>query len=72
MFKTQNGKLRNGMMEMRRINVGMQGIRWECGCRELAWKYSKSGWKCEKCGESVWQCRVSRWKLKYSGKIEIK
>ena len=35
------------MREMRRIRVGMRGMRWECGCGESAWE----------CGECVWKCK---------------
>ena len=31
------------MREMRKIGVGMQGMRWECGCGELAWDCGKTG-----------------------------
>ena len=33
------------MWEMRRIKVGMQGIRCECECRESVWECGESGWK---------------------------
>ena len=46
------GKLENGMREMRRIRVGMQGMGWECGCGESAWGCGESGWKYEK-GEQI-------------------
>ena len=29
--------------------MGMRGMGWECGCRELLWECGESGWKYEKC-----------------------
>ena len=31
------------MREMRRIGVGMRGMRWECGCGELTWDCRETG-----------------------------
>ena len=38
------------MWEMRRIKVGMRGMRCECGYRESAWESGESGWKYKNMG----------------------
>ena len=43
--KSQNGELGNGMREMRRIRLGIRGMRWECGCWGSAWECREFGWK---------------------------
>ena len=39
------------MREFRKIRVGMQGMGWECGCRESAWECGESEWKYKKYGD---------------------
>ena len=52
MCKSQNGELVNGMIEMRRIRVGMRGMGREYGYGETSWDCEDSGSKRKKCGES--------------------
>ena len=59
MCKSQNGELVNGMIEMRRIRVGMRGMGSEYG-------YGETSWECEDS-----ECNESRWKRMYSGRNDI-
>ena len=43
LIASQNRELENGMREMKRIGVGMQGMEWECGCGESARECGESG-----------------------------
>ena len=52
--KSQNGEFGNGMREMRRIRLGIRGMRWECGC----WG---SAWECRNLGGNV---KINMWRIR--------
>ena len=47
------------MKEMRRIMVGIRGMRWEFVFGKSAWECGECRLKCEKCVKSGWQYRES-------------
>ena len=59
------------MKEMRRITVGMRGMRWEFVFGKSAWECVECRLKCEKCVKSGWRWRKSRWKLNYICRNDI-